>query len=261
MPRITCYDKGMKNKILMEDFMWVNHFKLLYEKLPDNRKTEVIEVLRNIIVDMHNAGYAAASIGRYLDKDHTTVLHHLKTMNERSEPHRLTVEDVQNRKRMMEERAHDRLAKLKARNDALEAKKNLREKLTEEHLRAKELKSQKYWDVRKDADIMREKVFAMYKDGASYHAMSMKYKIGPSRIQGLLIQHPEYQKIKPKRSIKNTIRPVLKYSLDGKTLLAEYPTGRAAGRMMNMASVAISMCAQGKIPTAGGFIWKFKETV
>ncbi len=238
---LTCYDKGMKNITALEDFIWEHHFKERAVKLPDDRRAETVRDLREIIEEMHHAGLAAAVIGRYLNKDHTTILHHLGRMD--IKPHSQELTTIQ-----------------KEETELYEKKKELREQINAETLRQKELRSITYWQKRGDADVMRQKVFAMYRDGASYHEIMLKHKIGHSRVQGLLIQHPGYQKIKPTRKAKNAPRPVCQHDLQG-NFIREYPTGRIAANALGIANVAISMCAQGKIPSAAGFKWKYRDSV
>ena len=238
--------------------MWEHHFYPMWKKIPDNRHAENIQMLTSLIEDMHLAGYAAAAIGRYIGRDHTTVLHHLKKVGADSARYFLSDSEKALREKEKIEKEQEYLTRLQQRTARYEEMKKVKQAIIEEKWRQKELRSQNYWVKRGGADKMREKVFKMYKGGATYNQMSLKYHVSPSRIQGLLIQHPLYNTVKRVRRTWSLPRPVEQYTKDG-TLVREYVSGRSAGRQLGMASVAISMCAQGKIPSAGGYVWKYKK--
>lgn len=62
---------------------------------------------------------------------------------------------------------------------------------------------------------------------------------------------------KPKKPIKSKLKPVYKYSLDGK-LIATYLSISEAARQTGISKGNISQCCNGRLKTAGGFIWRFK---
>lgn len=51
---------------------------------------------------------------------------------------------------------------------------------------------------------------------------------------------------------------ILQYSKDGK-LIAEYPSTREAERQTGCNHCHIGKCCKGKLKSAGGYIWKYKE--
>ncbi len=53
------------------------------------------------------------------------------------------------------------------------------------------------------------------------------------------------------------MRPVLQYDGEG-NFVAEYPGIREAQRQTGILSVSIVMVCRGRVPTAGGFVWKYK---
>jgi HNH endonuclease/NUMOD1 domain len=55
------------------------------------------------------------------------------------------------------------------------------------------------------------------------------------------------------------VRPVLQYSLDGKTFINEFSSINDAGRELKTSRGNIGSVCNGKRKTAGGFFWKFKE--
>lgn len=58
---------------------------------------------------------------------------------------------------------------------------------------------------------------------------------------------------KPAPTRKKTIQ----YDLHNNKI-AEFPSATAAAKAIGLARVTISLCASGKIPTAGGFAWKYE---
>ncbi len=52
-------------------------------------------------------------------------------------------------------------------------------------------RSQKYWERRKNATVLRKEAFKMYKKGASYHQISLKLFIPTNSIESLLSYEPE----------------------------------------------------------------------
>jgi len=62
-----------------------------------------------------------------------------------------------------------------------------------------------------------------------------------------------------KAQIEKCSKQVLQYTLDGQ-FVAEYPSVREAERSTNIDSSCIAKCCNGKRKSAGGSIWKYKET-
>lgn len=53
-------------------------------------------------------------------------------------------------------------------------------------------------------------------------------------------------------------KTVLQFSLDG-VLIAEYPSAKEAESKTGALRSVICLCCKGKVKTAGGFVWKYKE--
>lgn len=53
-------------------------------------------------------------------------------------------------------------------------------------------------------------------------------------------------------------KPVLQYTLD-MVFVKEYPSISEASRQSNIQQNSINLCCQGKLKTAGGYIWKYKD--
>ena len=80
--------------------------------------------------------------------------------------------------------------------------------------------------------------------------------------------HPKFgkkleDKTKQKLSSKMTNHPSLskeveQYSKDG-TLLSSYPSTHQAARETGVVTVSIINCCNGKVKTAGGYVWRYKE--
>mgnify|MGYP001572386651 CR=1 FL=1 len=114
---------------------------------------------------------------------------------------------------------------------------------------------------KEDSAELRKKVFEMYKNGAPYNQISLKYKITGPRIQALLTYEPEYHQIKTlriTRKNKNQKRAVSQYDLDGK-LIETYPSMRHAQQKTGVSHVSICKTAQHICPSAGGFLWEYAE--
>lgn len=62
------------------------------------------------------------------------------------------------------------------------------------------------------------------------------------------------------RGHKKLSKSVLQYTLDG-TLIAEYPSIRGIEKEKGFYNTNISACCRGKIKTAHGYIWRYKNEV
>lgn len=61
------------------------------------------------------------------------------------------------------------------------------------------------------------------------------------------------------RATKAISIPVRQYTRDGE-LVAEYPSGREAGRRTGITEQCISLCCLGRRNHAGGFIWEYNKS-
>lgn len=57
---------------------------------------------------------------------------------------------------------------------------------------------------------------------------------------------------------KDQSKPVLQYTLD-MVLVAEYPSMAEAERKTGINKATINLCCKGKLKSAGGYIWKYKD--
>jgi len=53
-------------------------------------------------------------------------------------------------------------------------------------------------------------------------------------------------------------KPILGFTKEGK-FIKEWESGSSAGRELNIDVASISKCCKGKIKSAGGYVWKYKE--
>lgn len=60
-----------------------------------------------------------------------------------------------------------------------------------------------------------------------------------------------------KRVAYKLSKPVIKYDLNG-NFIAEYPSIKTATILTHVSRTGISMCCNGRIKTAGGYVWHFK---
>lgn len=57
--------------------LWECKYKIRYLALPKDRRAETVELLRLIIKEMKKDGFPVILIGQLMNKDRTTILHHL----------------------------------------------------------------------------------------------------------------------------------------------------------------------------------------
>ena len=97
----------------------------------------------------------------------------------------------------------------------------------------------------------------MYKAGRPYSEIKTRFKIPLQRVQALLVYHPQYRTIlRPNWNVHG--RPVIQYDKNGKKI-AEYNTCTEAAKAVGVFRNNISIAAKGRIPSAGGYIWKYKD--
>ena len=59
------------------DILWEHKYKARYLSLPQNRKAGTVEELKELIRDMDKDQFTEMMIARRLDKNRTTIRHHL----------------------------------------------------------------------------------------------------------------------------------------------------------------------------------------
>ncbi len=68
--------KKTKQSIKKWAEQWMQKNNMTYEQVAHkSRKTEVLRVRNKFCIDAYKEGYGCAEIGRYLKRDHTTILH------------------------------------------------------------------------------------------------------------------------------------------------------------------------------------------
>lgn len=253
-------------KHTLQTFMWENHFKAIYASIPHNRRdAKTVEVMKKLIKEMWVAGYSASSIGRFLDKDHSTVLHHLKFESEDKRVKRpakdLSVVLAESRERTRKQR-ETQLLREQLKVELEERRKLLKKQREQKHkdrLERERLKNEAWEETRKKADSIRQGVFEMYKAGESYRDIRLKYNLSSHRVQGLLLYHPDYRKVMRPR-FYNLGRKVIQYTKDGKKV-AIHETMIGAAKKIGIPRGSISMVCRGRIPSSGGFVWKYADAV
>lgn len=63
-----------------------------------------------------------------------------------------------------------------------------------------------------------------------------------------------------KKAVKKTNKPVEQYTKDGQ-FVKEYPSAIEAERQTGISSANICTCCKGRLKTAGGYIWKYKNLI
>lgn len=58
--------------------LWEYKYKLRYEVMPKNRKPETVKLLKRLISDMQKDNFKVGMIAKFLKKDRTTIIHHMK---------------------------------------------------------------------------------------------------------------------------------------------------------------------------------------
>ncbi len=253
----------------MKENIWEDRLKAQYEALPKNRRAETVSEIKRIIEELFNSGLSSVNIGKLLDKDHTTVLHHLWQMGYKPGEQNLT-RNLSARRAREESRAiyyTERAAYLRARQEA----ERLREAATVEAISLRQIRanvenarrllvSEGWEKKRAESAKNRDIALAMYKKGESYAVISRKLGLHASSIEGLIRAHPDYEKAWKARGYQGRKRAIVQIGFDGK-IVATYPSSRAAGRALGIAPNSISLLANGKSTSqsAGGFMWQWKD--
>lgn len=124
----------------------ISQFEARAASLPRNRQKWTVVLIRDLIKDMHDAGYTSADTGRVLHKDHTTILHHYKILGLKAHGIGLTSEQK---------------ALRDARNLELKNKRNARRELVKVSLRMY-VQGSPYRDIFEETRVSRSAV--------NYHA-------------------------------------------------------------------------------------------
>ncbi len=240
--------------------MWEKEFKPIFESLPTGRQAGPMKVLKKMIADMHRAGYSASAIARYMDKNHTTILHHLKFQGIYTayEGGAITKEMIVEREKQKQEALASRLKHIK---DVAEEKSRtlaLKEAIRKEKFAASKKVADDYAKVRKENKILREKAFKLYKKGASYHKISNELAISHSKIEGLLIYHPEYKTVVRPRLVASDRRPVIRYDLSMRKI-DEFDSLSEAALKVGGYRGAIVMVCRGRVAQHKGYIFRYKH--
>lgn len=240
--------------------MWENHYRPIWKDIPGGRHKDTIRALRRLIADMYVSGYSMSSIGRFLGKDHTTIVHHIKQIGtkdtKRIRPDTTrALADKRFRIEVNHERSLQRIALANKRTQEMEERKMKREEATKRR-HALALQQKREMNARRaEIQALRQQVFEMYKAGASYRAISIELGISNARVQALLIYHPGFRKIMRPR-YTNTGRPVDQYTKEGK-FVKRFNTCIAAARALGVPRNHISLVARGRARSTHGFTFKY----
>ncbi len=249
--------------------LWEDKLKAEYEALPNNRWAETVQQIKLIIEQLFNSGLSSVKIGKLMDKDHTTVLHHLWQMGYKPGEQNLT-KNLTARREREDSRAKyytERAACLRALQEAEKQREAaVVEAITLRQMRAatenarRLLVSEAWEKKRAESAKNRDLALALYKKGETYAVISKKLGLHISSIEGLIRAHPDYQKAWEARGYQGRKRAVMQVGFDGK-IVATYPSSRAAGRALGIAPNSISLMANGKSmsQSAGGFMWQWKN--
>jgi hypothetical protein len=215
---------------------WSKDFKRRAEKIPRNRQPESVRLLRALIKDMHLAEFSEAEMGRLLEKDRTTIIHHLYYMGfrPRDEIAARKVEDYKER---------------------VERERQITEKVLQYETHRKELarlktKRSLIYKKRQDEAAEENKLaLKLYKQGVPVEEIARKVNRPIGSIGYLIFHKGQIPRRRP------TIR-VQKMDLAGK-VLTTYPSIRAAsldtGLTMDMIRHGID---DKRYFQSGGFRWR-----
>lgn len=104
-----------------------------------------------------------------------------------------------------------------------------------------------------------EEIVKDYLSGMTKSEILQKYKCCSETYKRILHSAGiDGQKRINRQAGKYHAKAVLQFSLDNK-FIAEYPSLSEAGRATGVVPQNIGMVCRGQRPTAGGFIWKYKE--
>lgn len=92
-----------------------------------------------------------------------------------------------------------------------------------------------------------------YEHTLTFSELKEKWGIHPMQLQRIRNTYGKDYEQKQNRRIKQ----VLQLDKQG-NLIAEFPSGLQASKQTKINYVNINQCCNGKIPNAGGFVWKFK---
>ena len=216
---------------------WESDFRERFEVLPKNREYRTIQLLREIIREMHEEGFPGAEIGRLMGKDHTTIVHHLSVMGFKPRE-----EIFQKKKYFYEWRK-------KLEKTQLENRKE-RDKHRKERQKVEAEKSLLYQKRR--AEVTRQKIEAsvLYKKGLSTYEMAEKLGVPYGRLNYLLF----YGKGKNKRRRERV--SVQQLDLSG-NVLETFKSIRDAALKTGATDYGIRHALDdGRYKSSGGFLWR-----
>lgn len=77
-------EKGDEKKInkctenSRQSCLWEHKYKRRYEAIPKNRKADTIILIKKLVSDMISDGFKISLVAKFLNKDRTTIIHHMK---------------------------------------------------------------------------------------------------------------------------------------------------------------------------------------
>lgn len=111
-------------------------------------------------------------------------------------------------------------------------------------------KERKKFTLEQEEEIAKD----YYENGYTIYMLKEKYAIHPMQLQYIRNRFSSQYSIKKKR----ISTPVLQFDKQG-NLIAEYENGRKASLATSTTYTNLNNCLNGRLKSAGGFVWKFKE--
>lgn len=217
---------------------WETDWKERFEALPKTRQVPVIRALKEIIREMHEEGYAGAEIGRLMDKDHTTIVHHLFEMGFRPREER----------KIKNKDFYDwRLKEAKRRLIAREAREATWKETQQIKVRTSLLYQQRREQVTKDKEKARE----MYVAGVSLFEIAQKLNRTVPTVHYLIF----YSKGGAPKRRRNF--EVEQMDLKG-NIIARHPSARAAEHELGLSKGTLNHAmTDGRYHgRTAGFMWR-----
>lgn len=224
------------------EYMWLNHFKPIWDEIPGGRAANTVQKLRKLILCMYKTGYNPTVLGRFIEKDHSTVIHHLRqlgVLSRRGEP-KFSRQELTQRALDKAKKATD-LAALKDELSIIRSAQQMKQ-VNKNHERRMQVKQ------------LRNKAFAMYKKGLSYLEIQRALNLPMYRVQNLLVYHPEYRTLS--RVKERNRRAVIQLSKDGKEV-ARFKSLTEATKAVGIARNSITLVCRGRTTSAAGYVWKY----
>lgn len=212
---------------------WEQDFKHRARKVVRSRKAEDVRFLKELIKDMYEAEFGVAEIGRLLERDHTTIVHHLALMGFR--PKEEAREKAKDWREYMES--------VRARRTSERALRTVRRSQKQE-------KSAEYREVREKVVELKKRAREMWAQGASHKEIASALGVKIPSVQYYLFYDSEGA---PDR--RKVLFKVQQKKLDG-TVIETFRSVRAASMATGVPQSWIHRALRdGRYLSTGGFVW------